>query len=149
MYNQQGFNGFYTPPVAAPAPQPVQQAQQQPPVMRVPIQPTLKGKPVTSIDEVRATSVDFDGSISYFPDLANNKIYTKQINMDGTSKILMYEAVEIPQSVVPTPQDYITRTEFETAMSKIQQILSAESQPQSSPTPVQPAAQTAPSALDF
>ena len=28
----------------------------------------LKGKPVTSLDEVRAASIDFDGSIFYFPD---------------------------------------------------------------------------------
>lgn len=44
----------------------------------------LKGRPVSSLDEVRATSVDFDGSISFFPDLANKRIYTKQINLDGT-----------------------------------------------------------------
>lgn len=42
-------------------------------------------RPVSSIDEVRAASIDFDGSVFYFPDLANKKIYTKQINMDGTA----------------------------------------------------------------
>lgn len=31
----------------------------------------LKGRPVSSLDEVRASAVDFDGTISYFPDLAN------------------------------------------------------------------------------
>lgn len=35
--------------------------------------------------------IDFDGSVFYFPDLANNKIYTKQINMDGTSSLYVYE----------------------------------------------------------
>jgi len=45
----------------------------------------LKGKPVSSIEEARATSIDFDGSIFFFPDLANKKIYTKQINIDGTA----------------------------------------------------------------
>ena len=40
-------------------------------------QPLLKGRPVSSIDEVKAASVDFDGSIFYFPDLANNRIYSK------------------------------------------------------------------------
>ena len=38
----------------------------------------LKGRPVASLDEVRAIPVDFDGSVFYFPDLANGKIYTKQ-----------------------------------------------------------------------
>ena len=45
--------------------------------------PALKGRPVSSIDEARATSIDFDGSVFYFPDLANKCIYTKQINLDG------------------------------------------------------------------
>jgi len=45
----------------------------------------LKGKPVASVEEARATSIDFDGSIFFFPDLANKRIYTKQINMDGTA----------------------------------------------------------------
>jgi hypothetical protein len=37
----------------------------------------LKGRPVTSIDEARAASIDFDGSVFYFPDVANKCIYTK------------------------------------------------------------------------
>jgi hypothetical protein len=37
----------------------------------------LKGRPVSSIEEARATTVDFDGTIFYFPDLANKRIYTK------------------------------------------------------------------------
>ena len=51
----------------------------------------LKGRPVTSIEEVRATTIDFDGSVFFFPDLANKRIYTKQINYDGTSTINTYE----------------------------------------------------------
>jgi hypothetical protein len=37
----------------------------------------LKGRPVASLDEAKATSIDFDGSVFYFPDLANRRIYTK------------------------------------------------------------------------
>lgn len=84
-----------------------------------PPQPTLKGRPVSSIDEVRATSVDFDGSISYFPDLANKRIYTKYINMDGTATVLMYELKEIP---VATTQ-YITREEFEAVINQLKGTL--------------------------
>lgn len=63
-------------------------------------------------------SVDFDGSISYFPDIANNKIYTKQVNMDGTSTVLMYEMKEIPAQQ-EVNKDFITREEFEKAISEL------------------------------
>jgi hypothetical protein len=56
----------------------------------------LKGRPVASIEEARASIIDFDGSIFYFPDLANKRIYTKQINMDGTALLCLYELREIP-----------------------------------------------------
>jgi hypothetical protein len=72
----------------------------------------LKGRPVSSVEEARAMPIDFDGSIFYFPDLANKRIYTKQINMDGTSTILMYELKEIPIEQ-PITDNYITRAEFE------------------------------------
>ena len=90
----------------------------------------LKGRPVSSIDEVRATSIDFDGSVFFFPDLANKRIYTKQINVDGTSTLNLYELKPIPVEA-PVSQ-YVTREEFETAFSQLQQKI-AGSQPQSAP----------------
>lgn len=57
-------------------------------------QQNLKGHPVTSFEEVRASMIDFDGSIFYFPDLANKKIYTKQINADGSPSFKVYQLVE-------------------------------------------------------
>lgn len=51
----------------------------------------IKGRPVSSIEEARAISIDFDGSVFYFPDLANRRIYTKQINMDGTASLNVYD----------------------------------------------------------
>jgi hypothetical protein len=56
----------------------------------------LKGRLVSSLEEARATSIDFDGSIFYFPDLANRRIYTKQINLDGTATLNMYELKAMP-----------------------------------------------------
>jgi hypothetical protein len=56
----------------------------------------LKGRLVSSLEEARATSIDFDGSVFYFPDLANRRIYTKQINLDGTATLNMYELREMP-----------------------------------------------------
>lgn len=91
-------------------------------------QQTLKGRPVASLDEVRATSIDFDGSVFYFPDLANKKIYTKQINVDGTSTLNMYELQPIPEPVpqnsVVLNENYITREEFEKALEQIKNNLS-------------------------
>lgn len=66
---------------------PYYQNQYQMPQYQARDWPMLKGRPVTSIDEVRASQVDFDGSVSYFPDTAHNTIYTKQINLDGTASI--------------------------------------------------------------
>lgn len=77
---------------------------------------SLKGRPVSSIDEVRSIPIDFDGSIFYFPDLANNRIYTKQINIDGTASLSMYELKPIEQQLTT---DYITRKEFEEIISRI------------------------------
>ena len=77
----------------------------------------LKGRPVTSIDEAKVANIDFDGSIFYFPDLAHNRIYTKQISADGTAKLLMYELKEIPKDI-PTSQ-FITREEFESVINQL------------------------------
>lgn len=77
---------------------------------------SLKGRPVTSIEEVRGMPIDFDGSIFYFPDLANNRIYTKQINLDGTASLNMYELKPIEPQLTT---DYVTRQEFEQAIAKI------------------------------
>ena len=80
----------------------------------------LKGRLVSSIDEARASSIDFDGTVFYFPDLANKKIYTKQINMDGTATLLMYELKEMP---VPEQPNFVTREEFENTIAQIKNFL--------------------------
>lgn len=83
---------------------------------------TLKGRPVSSLEEVRALAIDFDGSIFYFPDVANKCIYTKQINIDGTATLNKYELKEIPtEASVTLPQfnNFITREEFEAAMKQL------------------------------
>lgn len=82
MY-QQNYNYYSQQPYMAQR-QPVYQSTTPAPM---PIQRGLKGRPVSSVDEARAASIDFDGSIFYFPDVANNCIYTKQINMDGSASI--------------------------------------------------------------
>ena len=77
---------------------------------------------MASIEEARAATIDFDGSIFFFPELANKKIYTKQINMDGTMSLNMYEMKEVPTE---EPNLFITREEFEKAMAQFQNQLSS------------------------
>lgn len=90
----------------------------------------LKGRLVTSIDEVRATPIDFDGSIFYFPDVTSNRIYTKQINMDGTASFKVYELRVTPiEPTVPTNVNYVTREEFEAALAQIKQALTPVTKP--------------------
>ena len=101
----------------------------------------LKGRPVSSLDEVRATSVDFDGSISFFPDLANKRIYTKQINLDGTAAISMYELKNLPIEPTATglSNNYVTKEDFDETLKKIQSMFdSITNQKNSIPTPASP-----------
>lgn len=92
---------------------------------------TQRIRPVASLDEVRAMNIDFDGSVFYFPDYANRKIYTKQINMDGTASINMYELKEIP-SAKPANVDFVTRDEFNATLSSIKEVFAQIMQAQNS-----------------
>ena len=116
--------------------------QQYRPVQSVIQQPYtgLKGRPVASIEEARASIIDFDGSIFFFPDLANKRIYTKQINMDGTALLSVYELKEIPIEPELTPQAYVTREEFETVINQLRQVspISTPSEPVKNNSTVSP-----------
>lgn len=91
--------------------------------------PLLKGRPVSSLEEARAAQIDFDGSLFFFPDIAHNRIYTKQISIDGTASMKMYELTQIPQN---TSSNYITREEFNEAIEKLKSGF-AQPQPQVKP----------------
>ena len=71
----------------------------------------IKGRPVVSIDEARASSIDLDGSLYVFPDLGNKKIYTKQINMDGTASFNVFELVV--QQEPAREAVYVTKDELD------------------------------------
>ena len=107
------YNNYYQPNLPQTA-----NYQQPPRQITTPI--GLKGRPVSSIDEARATSIDFDGSVFYFPDLANRCIYTKQINLVGTATLLMYELKEIPVTEQP---NFVTREEFENTITQLKNLL--------------------------
>lgn len=84
----------------------------------------LKGHIVSSLEEVKASTIDFDGTTFYFPDPANKKIYTKTIGNDGLPILNMYELKPIPTA--PTEGDFITRSEFEAALTRISELLSTK-----------------------
>ena len=94
------YNQFYQPQMqrmAQPMQQPINQPMQQPIVQ--PIQPIqnigLQGKSVDSIDVVKAMDIPLDGSVSYFPLTDGSAIVSKQLQMDGTSKTIIYEPIKI------------------------------------------------------
>ena len=71
----------------------MQNAQQMGTQMQV-----LKGRPVSSYDEAKASMIDLDGSLFVFTDIANNCIYTKQIMLDGSAELKTYVLQEQKQS---------------------------------------------------
>ena len=128
---------------------PQQTQQQVRPVMTQPtyqpyMQPgqlpmSLKGRLVSSLEEARASSIDFDGSVFYFPDLANKRIYTKQINIDGTASLYVYELREMPvqkedSSFVPSVEKFVTREEFERVLQQLQLLQKPTEPAASAPT---------------
>lgn len=80
----------------------------------------LKGRPVSSLEEVRAAQIDFDGSLFVFPDIAHNRIYTKQVQLDGNASLRMYELAEIPTTVNATDmRNYVTREELKEILREV------------------------------
>lgn len=86
-------------------------------------------RPVSSIEEVRACPIDFDGSVFYFADVANRRIYTKQINLDGTVTINLYEQKELTQTDQMPNSSYVTKQEFETAINQLKGMYEQLSKP--------------------
>ena len=97
----------------------------------------IKGRPVVSIDEARASQIDLDGSLYVFPDLGNKKIYTKQINMDGTATFNVFTLVPEQAPVEEhAMQMYVTKEELNKILEDFKATLPA-------PAPV-PVAETKP-----
>ena len=72
--------------------QPIQRMQQ--PITQPMQSMGLQGKSVDSIEVVKAMDIPLDGSISYFPLTNGTAIVTKQLQMDGTSKTVIYEPIK-------------------------------------------------------
>lgn len=114
MYNANnyGYNpyGTYMPqrPIMQ---QPIQQEQ----FNTVQSRSILNGKQVDSIDVVKATDIPMDGSVSYFPLADGSSIITKQIQLDGTSKITIFKPFKEEENKVK----YITLEDMKKAIDDI------------------------------
>lgn len=89
MYNQQFYPQRYSQNYP-------QQMQMQPSYVPLAIQnnqSAMQGKVVDSIEVVKAMDIPLDGSISYFPIIDGSAIVTKQLQTDGTSKMIIYEPI--------------------------------------------------------
>lgn len=87
-----------------------------------PSQGFLKGRPVVSIEEARASQIDLDGSLFVFTDIGNKKIYTKQINLDGTASLNTFALVEEDKNT--PPPEYVTKAEFDRIVSQLGNTIS-------------------------
>jgi hypothetical protein len=116
--NQNGYYPSYYPAAAAPTIRPEVPAYM---MQQVAAPAVLKGRPVASFEEARASQIDLDGSTTFFPDLGNKKIYTKRINVDGTACLQVYSLdsapTEIPQS------EYATKNEVNELKATIGELL--------------------------
>ena len=77
----------------------------------------IKGRPVSSLEEARASMIDLDGSMYVFTDVANKRIYTKQIMLDGTAELNTYVLEEQKQAQTNTNSSYVLQQDFEEAIN--------------------------------
>ena len=117
---QYGRNPYIQQPIATPQYQPqstdyinqMQNAYQKP--------LGLQGKTVDNIEVVKATDIPLDGSVSYFPLVDGSAIVTKQLQADGTSRIVVYKPIETKQpKQVEVQETYITEKELDEKLSKL------------------------------
>lgn len=87
--NNYGYNPYGTYIPQRPIQQPIEQPQQY---IQQNNKTGLNGKQVESIDVVKAMDIPLDG-ISYFPLFDGSAIITKQIQLDGTSKTVVYKPI--------------------------------------------------------
>ena len=118
MYGNQftPFNNPYYGQQPINRPQPVEMSipQQNIPTMALNRQNGLLGKSVDSIDVFKAIDIPLDGSISYFPIADGSAIVTKQLQQDGTSRIIVYK----PMQNKDTPK-YVTIEDLEKKLENL------------------------------
>lgn len=109
--------------------------------------PVIKGRPVSNVQEANAAMIDFDGSVFVFLDKAHNKIYTKQLGIDGNIQFEEYSRTVSPNMASEASQGgaeptlptggYVTTGELEEALSGLYNRISTLEQNLQAPPSVE------------
>lgn len=107
-YNQQKYQPMPMQPMSTP--------NYMQPIVQPATPNSLLGKAVESIEVVKAMDIPLDGSISYYPLTDGTAIVSKQLQTDGTSKMVIYRpSVEDKKDVIK----YATIEDIEEAIGEI------------------------------
>ena len=83
----------------------------------------LKGRPVSSYDEAKASMIDLDGTLFVFTDIANHCIYTKQILLDGSAELKTYVLQEQKQNETKQSREanagYVLKKDFDRTVKEL------------------------------
>ena len=93
----------------------------------------LKGRPVSSYDEAKASMIDLDGTLFVFTDIANHWfvftdianhcIYTKQILLDGSAELKTYVLQEQKQNETKQSGEanagYVLKKDFDRTVKEL------------------------------
>ena len=83
----------------------------------------LKGRPVSSYDEAKASMIDLDGTLFVFTDIANHCIYTKQILLDGSAELKTYVLQEQKQNETKRSgelnEGYVLKKDFDITVKEL------------------------------
>lgn len=118
MYNNNnyGYNPYYQQQRFTGVPQqPLEQMQNNIPFNSVQQRSTLNGKQVDSIEMAKNMEYPLDGSVSLYPVTDGSAIVTKQLQIDGTSKITIYKPLNEEKEEVK----YLTSEDLEKALKKL------------------------------
>lgn len=84
----------------------------------------LKGRPVTNIEEAKAAQIDLDGTSTFFPCIAEKKIYEKSIDLNGLPIFRVYELQESPKEA-PTYATSEVVDVLRTRIDQLEQVISS------------------------
>lgn len=89
---------------------------------QVPYQPSqpiqsLPGKVIDNLEAVKAVDVLLDGTIGYYPLADGSAIVSKQLQQDGTSRIVIYKPAEQEKQT-----KYVTESDLEDIKKEIENL---------------------------
>lgn len=92
---------------------------------------------VTGYEEVLASQIPLDGSISIFTDFSHGNIYTKQLNMnDGTALMKTYKLGDNPTTTIGPVEnsiEYVKKSEFDELKNRFDEVWEALTDKKSQP----------------